>query len=455
MNRNCYLVLITAAYIGVASANQLPDVTNITNLSTMANSVDLGEIAGIAASVDSLAMQGSQGSIPRIDPVIDPNIISSFKNANGGISMNSLQNKKWNIMDEYGYFLKADLNLSNLIDCMDYSLVGSCLSVRWTWKGPKFTFGFAVEHFVRDVHVEVVPQAPTESILEQKQSSVLPSSNSIAEDAIMVYPYTWKISRQIGSGILLNGIDKILEDAEGQTVRSRNNKFLYSDVQVSGNIERHLFDSVANSTVGMFGYCSSPTLPGMVYFNSTLDQFSWRWLATSETILTAAWQLKYSAWNDIGRGYGSTFPRSGYMIHNNRFQSSVISAIRATNISAENRTMFSGAAGLHVFNPLPQYAVRSFTEADYQTPQDAKSFKLSMIYPTEGPMCTRYGSDEGYSALQSISTQLAEEQLLKEFTSGNPQNTAAFKLYRPFRCCPKNGRKVFSFVSPGKIGRPK
>ncbi len=157
----------------------------------------------------------------------------------------------------------------------------------------------------------------------------------------------------------------------------------------------------------------------------------------------------------MGSGYGSTFPRTGYMDSFDRFHTSVTTAIRATNIAAENRPAFSGALGLHIYAPLPQYAASSFTGSKYQTPQDAKAFKLDMVYPYEGERCTRYGANQSWLNGMSPSKQISEINLSRKFTDGNPNNTAIFKIMRPFRCCKKNGNRIFDSASNGGIGYPK
>lgn len=435
---------------------QLPDISpsKLNNINQATKNTDITNIGKLSKSIDSLVFQGAEGDTPPINE-------ADYAGKKGENTESTGRKSSWNVLDEITYTVRADANLSRLMSCMEYRIVGSCLSVRFSWRGPKFTHRLAVEHFVRDVHVEVVPQAPPESMFSASQSSILPSSNDAAQDLTMLYPVTWKVSKNLGDKAIINTsnirIPNLLREAEGQTIRSKNNRYLYSDVQVSGNIERRVFDEIAKATIGVFGYCESTTVPGMVYYNSTLDQFSWRWMATSETILTSLWMAKYREWNDIGRSYGSTFPRTGYQMSHNRFHTSVVSAIRGTSIAAENRSQFSGAAGLHIYLPLPQYARSSFTGSRYKTPQDAKSFKLSMIYPTHGESCTRYGSNDNMLTSTSFSAQREEDQLLKQYNTDNSRNAAAFKLYRPFRCCGKRGSKVWDIVKPnmGNIGTPR
>ncbi|WP_428775704.1 hypothetical protein [Vibrio sp.] len=430
----------------------MPSLQEIQN---MANQININNISNMGNLDASMLMQGQNG-LGEINTQTDNGILQELTDSSGGVKTEQEQRVPWSVGDEWNYSLDNDYgNIPQLMDCMEYSIVGLCLSVRWTFWGPVYTTGVAVEHFVRDVHVEVLPQAPNDPIDEVPQGTVLPSSNSVSDDIMMMYPYWWKASKALADSLLTNSIQSNLAEAVGQTTQSLNNKFLYNDAQVSGNLERNVFDGFAGQVIGIAGYCQAPTLPGVPYFNSTLDQFSWRWLATSETILLALYQIKYLEFNDVGRSYGSTFPRSGYTNTNNRFKAAVETALRATNIAGENRGLFSGLAGLHIYVPLPQYASSSFTGQKYQTPQDAKSYKLDMVYPFKGDRCTRYGAEENRLTSMSLAKQRIDDDLTKEFSRSNPNNTAIFKLYRPFRCCRKNGSKVFDVVSPGPIGQPR
>lgn len=424
------------------NAAGLPDLSKISEIQQAADTASqLGDMAQGVAAVGALAVGG--GGTMAIT-AISENISDSLR-------------EPWGAMDEYSYALQNDLGkLPELFGCLEYSIVGSCLSVRWTMFGPKFTHGFAVEHFVRDSHVEVVSQAPSIEPFEFVAGSVYPSSVGVLEDLLLVYPYTWKISRWSGSGLISmigRGIDTILENAPGQTSTSTDNKYLYRDVQVSGNMEMGMHTSIASAFLGWAGYCNLPTVPGNVYYNSTLDLFSWRWLATSEVILTGLYQAHHLAWNDIGNNFGSTMPRSGYQNTPNKFKAAVTAAVRGTSIAAENRWMYSGAAGLHIYMPLPDFATSSFTGGQYKTPQDAQSFKLDMVYPYQQKRCTRY--EGNVPGVFDVSQAAVDDVRTAKFMNSNPHGSAIFKLYRPIRCCRKNGNKVYSIVSPGPIGKPR
>lgn len=439
-----------------AASFSMPDVSDLAEIKNQISSA-LSDLGGLdLENTSDMATQGATGTASTPDTTTDSTTAADTKNSAGGAEKKLKQRDPWTYDDEYLYASLNDLpNYSKVSNCAQYSLVGSCLSVRWTMFGPKFTFNFAVEHFVRDLHIEVLPQASTESITQVSGDTVLPSSSSVAEDLLLLYPYSWKLSRTLGSTLLTNKISSVLEDTQGQTTITKHNRYTYSDVQVSGNMERSFADAIALMYVGWFGYCISPAISGATYYNSTLDQFSWRWLATTEAVLMGLYQAKYLDWNDIGRSYGSTFPRSGYITNTNRFKTSVVAAIRGASIVTENRSMYSGAAGLHIYAPLSPYAVGSFTGSQYLTPQDAESFKLEMVYPFQGDSCTRYGSEETSFGALTPDAMAKDDALFKKFTKRNPNNTAIFKLYRPYRCCGKRGSKVYSHVSPGSIGLPK
>lgn len=440
----CFVITsISFSQLSRANLELIPDLNEIKELqNTVDMASSISDVASGAMAIGSIAVSGG-GSIG----------ITAVNETIG-----NTQREPWGLEDEYSYALLNDLaKLPELFNCLEYSIVGSCLSVRWTMFGPKFTFSLAVEHFVRDIHVEVISQAPSIEPLEFVEGSVYPSSSGALQDMAMVYPYTWKFSRYGGSGLigmLGQGIDSVLENVSGATSHSSENRYLYRDVQVSGNMEMGMHTNIAKSFLGWAGYCDVPTLNGAVYYNSTLDLFSWRWLATSEVILTALYQVHHLAWDDIGNNFGSTMPRSGYINTPNPFKASVVAAIRGTSIAAENRGQYLGAVGLHVYMPLPQYASGSFTGGQYRTPQDAQSFKLDMVYPYQQKRCTRYEGNAGRHVFDPI--QAANDDIrTAKFNNNNPHGSAIFKILRPFRCCKKNGNKVFSIVFPGSIGTPR
>ena len=93
-------------------------------------------------------------------------------------------------------------------------------------------------------------------------------------------------------------------------------------------MEMGMHTSISKGFLGWAGYCDIPTFNGNVYYNSTLDLFSWRWLATSEIILTGLYQVHHLAWDDIGNNFGSTMPRSGYINTPNPFKAAVVAFTR-------------------------------------------------------------------------------------------------------------------------------
>ncbi len=236
MKRYCTAPILALLISLPTDANIL---TNIGQVQNILHQVDSAQALSGASS--DMVLQGSSGEgvIPSDILGVDSSMLSGL----GGIAEELSQRQPWSLVDEYSYAMRKDYGSPmDLFRCMEYAIVGACLSVRWTFWGPKFTFAFAVEHYVRDVHTEVVPQAPVESITSVPSNTVLPSSNNVVEDIALVYPYTWKIARKLGSSLLTDGIPSILEDAQGQTIRTKKNKFIYTDAQVSGNLERYFFD---------------------------------------------------------------------------------------------------------------------------------------------------------------------------------------------------------------------
>lgn len=444
--------LLSVAPAFAAQSSLMPDISQVTEMydqvsNTLTNAFNINP--------DDVATQGATGEDNAQDTSTSSEVQSDTKSSEGGVSTTLSQKEHWSIDNELEVSSTDWSKFGEEMTCMQYSLVGGCLSVRWTMFGPKYTTNFAVEHFVRDLHVEVIPQAPNETDPSKfTPGTTLPSSTEVASDEILMYPTGWKLAKSLGDKLLINSISNNILNAEGQTVITRRNRFLYSDVHVAGNVEMDIHAAYAKTWLSSFGYCSSTVIQGLVYFSSQLDQFSWRWLATTETVLMGLYQGLYLEWNDVGRSYGSTYPRSGYITNTPRFKTAVTSVIRAVNIPTENRAWFSGLVGLHIYFPISPYAQNSYRADEYLTPQDAKSYRLEMIYPFKDS-CTRYGADQSYFGNLTSNNIFVDDKLVKKFAEKNGHNTAAFKVYRPFRCCEIRGQQVMSWTTPGPIGSPR
>ncbi|MCA2014638.1 TraU family protein [Vibrio tritonius] len=367
--------------------------------------------------------------------------------------INESQKTHWNLINETKEVaLDKTKYLAESLNCTRYSVVGICISYTISLKGIHFHTHIAVEHYVRDLHVEVSSKLPSDGAEEYSSNTPIPSSTSVAGDIALVYPLSWKLATEYGglidvdSGGITSAFTK-LGKISGQTTYSKNSQYLYRDAQVSGNIEGLVADAFLENTIGVVGWCQSPAVAGVVYFNSALDMFSWRWIATSETVLTALYQVKYLKWNDIGGSYGSMMPRQGFINTRSNYKAAIIAAYRALSIAGENRSLFSSTAGLHIANPLSPYAKKSLTGSKYLTPQDASKygFRLTQVYPYRGDSCTTY------SALDTPAEMLALE---KSFNKGNHDHSAIFKVWRPYRCCKKQGHKLIDIISSGVIGTP-
>lgn len=354
------------------------------------------------------------------------------------------QKEPWSTLDEFSH-VSGDLS-GDVMSCLEYKVVGMCFSYRITMFGVNFYENFVVEHYSRDTHVEVSKRLPK---LDKFQLTVEPDENAPTDSYVgaMINNTTtalWKPLNYDDSGLSSNGVVDALEMGSSEMTDDykEGHSYTYSDAMVMGNPELTMFNSTVGNVFGTVGWCSSPNTPYFVYFHSAMDQFSWRWLATTETVMLGLYAAQSLSWNGLGSGFGSTMPRSGYVVNPSRFKSSVVTALRATSVAAENRAQFSGLLGAHMFFPMNEYATSSWTRSEYRTPHNAEFFKLDMIYPFEGERCTRYKN-------LSFNDELT---LDKQFNEGNKAQSAAFKVYRPFRCCKRKGNHIATVITGSSIG---
>lgn len=363
---------------------------------------------------------------------------------NGDPNTFSGQKTPWEISDEFSH-IKTDMS-GEVMDCLEYAVVGMCFSYRVTMFGINFYENFVVEHYSRDTHVEVTKKLPQvdKLSLSTKVSEDAPTGIGVGGLVNNTATSLWKGLNYNGSGLSSNGVVDALEMGSSEMTTDYNNghSYTYSDAMVMGNPELTMFNSTVGSIYGTVGWCDSSNTPYFLYFHSAMDQFSWRWLATTETVLLGLYSAQDLSWNGVGSGFGSVMPRSGYVVNNSRFKSSVISALRAVSVAGDNRGQFSGIAGAHLYFPMNEFANNTWTRNEYRTPQNAGFFKLEMIYPFEGKKCTRY---------KNLSYQ-DELDLEKKFNTQNKAQSAAFKVYRPFRCCKRKGNHIATVVSGSKLG---
>ncbi|MCY9872974.1 hypothetical protein [Vibrio barjaei] len=375
------------------------------------------------------------------------------------------QKAPYNIIDEMSYAVLSDIpmGITAVFDCAQYKILGICWSVRWTWYGPKFATNIISENYTRDTHIEVrdskveLRSISVASIIPTMRVDHTASSGAKAptgalvggittlalttiEDG-MLTPLTEMISFVGGSGAnwAAGGVSKSMT----QTYDQKRSPYLTREVMVTGNIEGVMYDFVVGHVFNMFGWCRSPNLPAVPYYYSPMDWFSWKWMPTSETFLSALYYVS-NGLDDIG-GFGSVMPRTGRIQTADNRHASIIAAARGFHITTGNKTALgvpmTALAGLHVAAPMGHYSPGSWTSGFYTIKKGFDNIKMEMIWPQQENKCKNWSHDETGSVTSRANVDFMDE---------NPYASAAFKGYRPFRCCRRWGNHIadITWMSP-------
>lgn len=429
MQSKCSIILASLVTVLSASSFAAPaSVPSVPDLSI------LSDLENVASGAPTSALDFQTG-------------MASVGDISGNQADFNNQKKPWSAVQEFSHF-STDLS-GDVMNCIEYKVVGMCFSYRITLFGIIFYENFVVEHYTRDTHVEITKRLPmadgiTDAIKADENASTDVTVGAMVNNATTSL---WKRLNYDGSGLSSNGVVDALKMGSSELTDeySEGHNYTYSDAMVMGNPELTMFNSTVGSVFGTVGWCDSKNTPYFMYFHSAMDQFSWRWLATTESVLLGLYSGQDFAWNGIGSSFGSTMPRSGYVVSPSRFKSSVVTALRATSIVAENRPQYSGIAGAHLYFPMNEFASNSWTKPQYKTPQNTGFFKMEMVYPFKGKKCTRYKN-------LSFDDEL---NLDKQFNKGNKAQSAAFKIYRPIRCCKRKAKYITTVIAGSTIGTEK
>ncbi|MGR5448569.1 hypothetical protein ACP3V3_02050 [Vibrio sp. PNB22_3_1] len=343
------------------------------------------------------------------------------------------------IIDEFTYAFTTDLNFVETLDCSEWQWIGICFSWRMTWTGPRFYTNQIVENYSRDTHIEVRSSQISE---ENLNKIVLPVPGEVLDERsptdYMVGGIPTQITGMTGTlGAGLSNWSNFSEnDIRYRGVDSGNisrdgHDYLFREALVMGNPESAFYDLVVGHVFNAIGWCRSRNFPSVPYYSSVTDFLSWRYMPTTETLFAAPYYAQHGL-ADIGDSFASIMPRTARVYTSSPFKAAVVTAARGMHIAASNESLYSGAAGLHVVAPMSSYASGSWTSNFYKTKQDHAAFKLEMIYPFQGEKCTRYKEESSF---------LSDERDLR-FQEGNDYHSAAFKGYRPLRCCRRQGNHI-------------
>ena len=318
---------------------------------------------------------------------------------------------------------------------------------------PSISFyeNFQAEHYTRDSHVEITPKLTELSDAEG-------------------FDPTFSSPSDLFGGTFYNGITTWLASILNPSMQSsniqqkynaKNGHFIYRDAFVMGSPDLTMYNSAIGSLYSSLAWCSSMNMPYTTYYSSAIDRSGWTGSLGLEELMLVPYQTISGSINDVGAipfvtpfsGMGSTIARTGWTEGASESNSAVIAALRAMSITAENRAMFNAMTVGHIpAMPMVEFASGSWTAAQsysYRTPQHSGAFKLDMIFPyvgaERGLACTRY---------QQNQELLVQQTLDAAFVAGNTQSAAAFKVWRPIRCCKRKGNHIVTIHYGSKIGYP-
>ncbi|ANO35356.1 hypothetical protein A6E01_19270 (plasmid) [Vibrio breoganii] len=346
------------------------------------------------------------------------------------------QKDPWDIEDELMLAIDTMASPLDFLDCVDHRILGFCISLKTSW-WPKLYFTTIQENYSRDSHIEVrntIRDVQIGDIFStDTQDKASPTSAMVGGLASNIATGLGNFISWLGDLLYSPSKDQPRQGEASSDTSFDESGYVFKEVMVMGSPENLAIDAYM-SLITFNTWCSSSNMPWVPYFHSSQDVLSWRWMATSEVLSMGSYGVKQLAWDDIGSGYGSTFPRSGYIQQRDPFKASVVAAYRGFDI-VTSYDEYTSTAGLHVSNTMDKWASSTWQRDGYLTSETSNKKKLQMIYPFQGEMCTRYKNRNSLF-----------DSDMKRFMDGNAAQSAAFKGYRAFRCCRKRGNKFLTNV---------
>ncbi|MDN2483948.1 TraU family protein [Vibrio agarivorans] len=340
----------------------------------------------------------------------------------GNDMINESQSSPTGIFDDAWADVTANIDHS----CHRYRMLGFCFS----WRPgliPRFYSYPVGQNRYPDQHVEVTANVPGDGESFFSAASNAPT-DIFTGDLLQSGAAEFGRMTNISGGY--NSSATKLQTTPNQAEQTdKTNPYLFREVMIMGNpsLMPHPYSM-------MPGFCTGSTTPYIPYFHSALDHFSWRMLATTETVMLGTYMAEYGGtWNNVGRNFGgSVFPRMGFIEEHDQYRANVIAAFRAISIVNDTRSRYSGLAGFHVYKSVSPTASGSWGGGDdsyYRMEHDHTTFRLRETYPEQASTCSDY------------TWSLSEvERKSESFRRNNKDGSMALKVYRPYVCCRKRGR---------------
>lgn len=444
------LAIMTAAITGPVSASMFGDITNglqqINKLVELTNKIqqlnpmniinsikDLSNASSLAAYILGPAIEYvGMAELPEM-PFEESTVVSAI--SAGVNELRPDQKKPTNIAEDWMSMVSSDITYS----CIEYMFLGNCYQLKTSWI-PKIRVRSVGQNYVADQQVEVSSRINTPDEPFFGNSSYAPSDMFSGGTVQWTGAYLTRLLDFTG-GLKGKAVESQVQANQSSLIESTDAQ-IWREAMVIGNPSKPLAPSIWSS---MPGYCSGNSAPYVPYYHSGLDQLSWRLLATTEAGLLATHTLEELSWNTLGGTGTSLFPRMGIIDTNNKYAASLTAAARAASIVNETDSMYSGLTGLHVVMPASEYSMGSLTRKGdyryYQTKQNLDHLKFRETFPENTNTCKvfKYSSSE-------------IDKRSHEFESEVKEGSLAMKIYKPFVCCPRTGKYLFTLAFSPSIG---
>ncbi|MCY3857580.1 MAG: TIGR03756 family integrating conjugative element protein [Gammaproteobacteria bacterium] len=284
--------------------------------------------------------------------------------------------------------------LHSISSCLDWRWVGNCFWSQCDLLGCEVSSSMKVRHYLPDLLV-TVQRVPTDTPWTEMRHAL--SSTQSATTSSVFRP----LSRQqfVGSGA----------DVAVSSGHERNGDVRFFEASVFG----HPLEALPLEVERLL--CRSSIQAGKPYYQSSLDDFAWRF-APLESIHPAA---LIPGRREIGRTeeatWGAVYPRSGFVTQQSPVKAAAVIAQRACDI-------LIGPRGQHVAleleNPKPYTSVPTHLDE-----RDAATGLWQMISPFVDPTCDLFGTQN------------------PNWDFGRIDESRAFiwNLWRPYECCEPRG----------------
>lgn len=202
-----------------------------------------------------------------------------------------------------------------------------------------------------------------------------------------------------------------------KTVSARDNHAKFKNADVIGHPGGFVYQAASGS-----GYtCESSTIPFFPYFLSTLDTIGWR-LGIPETVYPEA---IIPGMREVGsmlstNMWGNVYPREGTIVQPDDFKSAALIAQRAADITTR-------LGQPHVYTPII-------------------GIRRDGYWPPEEPVTENDPATHTWQELYPYMQQTCSTFPDRELTTRSSSDGYAFALWRPYRCCKREGQQFLGSI---------